>query len=58
MADFEQVRSLDVFKEWFNFKYEILKSDYEFLKILINKNFFNIDYYSELQLYYILIFLF
>ncbi len=50
IADFKQVRSLEIFKEWFNFKYEINKFDEEFLKILINKNFFNLDFYSENQL--------
>ncbi len=50
IADFKQVRNLEIFKEWFNFHYEISKSDEKFLKILINKNFFNIDFYSELQL--------
>ncbi len=50
IADFKQVRNREIFKEWFNFKYEINEYDKEFLKKLIIKNEFNIDFYSERQL--------
>ncbi|OQX98038.1 MAG: hypothetical protein B6I24_06700 [Bacteroidetes bacterium 4572_128] len=50
ISDFEQVRNQDIFKEWFNFHYEIEKSDEEFLYKSIKVNRYNIDIYSELQL--------
>ncbi|OQX99044.1 MAG: hypothetical protein B6I24_03810 [Bacteroidetes bacterium 4572_128] len=47
IADFKQVRNREIFKEWFNFKYEINEYDKEFLKKLIIKNEFNIDFYNK-----------
>ncbi|OQY00260.1 MAG: hypothetical protein B6I24_00220 [Bacteroidetes bacterium 4572_128] len=50
IADFDQVRNREIFKEWFNFNYKINEYDEKFLKKLIIKNEFNIKFYSELQL--------
>ncbi len=50
IADFKQVRNREIFKEWFNFKYEINEYDIEFLKKLIALNEYNIFDYSEFQL--------
>jgi len=50
IADFEQVRNQDIFEKWFNFKYEIDKSDEEFLALLIKANRYNLGFYTEFQL--------
>ncbi len=50
IANFDQVRNRKIFKEWFNFKYEIKNSDEEFLKKLIVLNEYNISDYTEFQL--------
>ncbi len=50
IADFKQVRSREIFNDWFNFKLDINKYDEEFLLKLISANEYNIDFYSEFQL--------
>ncbi len=50
IAEFDQIQSQEVFKEWFDFKYEINKFNEEILRNLIKNNFYYIDFYSELQL--------
>ncbi len=49
IAYFDQVQNQKIFREWFNVNYEISESDEKFLNILIKNNFYNIDFYSELQ---------
>ncbi len=53
IAHFHQVRSQDIFEEWFSFDYKIDKLDEEILLKLIKANEYNIDFYSELQLHFI-----
>ncbi|OQX98981.1 MAG: hypothetical protein B6I24_03890 [Bacteroidetes bacterium 4572_128] len=50
IAYFDQVWSREIFKEWFNFQYEINEYDEKFLKELIKINEYRMDFYSELQL--------
>ncbi|OQY00062.1 MAG: hypothetical protein B6I24_00660 [Bacteroidetes bacterium 4572_128] len=50
ISNFDQVRSQDIFEEWFNFHYEIDVSDKKYLKGLIEANRYNISDYIEYQL--------
>ncbi len=50
IGDFKLVKNCDIFKEWFNFNYEINKYDEEYLIKLIENNRYNIADYSEYQL--------
>ncbi len=51
IIDIKQVRSREIFNEWFNFKFEINKYDEKFLIKLIKINEYNIDFYNEYQLF-------
>ncbi len=51
IINIEVVRSQNIFKEWFNFNYEINSIDLEYLKKLIETNRYNIDNYIEYQLF-------
>ena len=50
ISDFQLVKSLEIFKDWFNFKYEINNYDEEYLIKLIEANRYNIADYLEYQL--------
>ncbi len=51
IIEIKQVRSREIFNEWFNFKFEINKYDEKFLIRLIKLNEYNIDFYNEYQLF-------
>ena len=51
IIEIKQVRSREIFNEWFNFKFEVNKYDEKFLIRLIKLNEYNIDFYNEYQLF-------
>ena len=51
IVDCDLVKNQEIFKEWFNFKFEINKLDEEFLIKLIDANRYNIRDYLEYQLF-------
>ncbi len=50
IIDIKLIKSQEIFKEWFDFKFEINKSDEEFLVKLIDASKYNIADYIEYQL--------
>ena len=51
ITKFQLVRDRSIFKEWFDFKFEINKYDEDFLMKLIKANEYNISDYFEYQLF-------
>ena len=48
--DIKQIKDRTIFKEWFEKKYDFKKNDNDFLETLIERNYENIDNYTELEL--------